>query len=420
MPPKKGTSTPNKPPDSPTWTLDEGEEMHRDINDLQKKTVTKYELQGMMDGLKREIMEGLKNFLIEKTPKSENVSHEIHDEDTRKMNQEWRNSNFGLKTNHVPKIDMRKFDGKDPITWILQMEQFFDLHDVPHTQKVQIASLYLEPNQFVWYRWLCSHKSLVTWTIFMEEMIVHYEDTRSNTFFSQLINLKKKGSVIEHIENFQRLNIKVTYIPDDHLIDVFIGTLRDNIQHEVLLWEPKSLENAFRVARNVESKNMAMETRRTTPNIYRENNAPSSKTPQPTRLTPQQLEERKEKGLCFNCDNKYSKGHKCGEKKLFYIDCEEEEEQEQEQEPSQNENIEAFSSEDLTPMILCNALAGISTPQTLKIKGYIKIKKVIVLIDYGNTHNFSHYKLAKALNLFVYPTPEFHVMIADGGTINCS
>ena len=127
MPPKKGTSTPNKPPKNPTWTLDEGEEMRRDINDLQKKIITKDELQEMeakleaintnMDGLKREIMEGLKNFLIEKTPKSENVSHEIHDEDTRKMNQEWRNSNFRLKTNHVPKIDMRKFDGKDPITW---------------------------------------------------------------------------------------------------------------------------------------------------------------------------------------------------------------------------------------------------------------------------------------------------------------
>ena len=49
MPPKKGTSTPNKPPYNPTWTLDEGEEMCRDINDLQKKIVTKYELQGMMD-----------------------------------------------------------------------------------------------------------------------------------------------------------------------------------------------------------------------------------------------------------------------------------------------------------------------------------------------------------------------------------
>jgi hypothetical protein len=155
MPPKKGPSTPNKPPENPSWTLDEGEEMHRDINELQKKMDSmeaqlgtkmdsmeakldtkmdsmeaklmdsmEAKLDTKMDGLKGEIMEVLRNFVIEKTPKSENASHEIHDEDTRKVNQEWRNSNFGLKTNHVPKIDMRKFDGKDPITWILQMEQF--------------------------------------------------------------------------------------------------------------------------------------------------------------------------------------------------------------------------------------------------------------------------------------------------------
>jgi hypothetical protein len=125
--------------------------MRRDINELQKKTVKKDELQGMMDsneaklkaimdtkmdGLKREIMEGMKNFLIERTPESENVSHEIHDEDTRKMNQEWRKSKFGLKTNHVPKINMKNFDGKDPIPWILQMDKLFYLHNVPHTQKV--------------------------------------------------------------------------------------------------------------------------------------------------------------------------------------------------------------------------------------------------------------------------------------------
>jgi hypothetical protein len=126
MPPKKGTSTPNKPPDNPTWTLDESEEMCRDINYLQKKIVTKDELQEMeakleakMDGLKDEIMEVLKNFVTKKTPKSENASHQIHDEETRKVNPEWRISNFGFKTNHIPKINMRKFDGKDPITWIL-------------------------------------------------------------------------------------------------------------------------------------------------------------------------------------------------------------------------------------------------------------------------------------------------------------
>lgn len=52
--------------------------------------------------------------------------------------------------------------------------------------------------------------------------------------------------------------------------------------------------------------------------------------PQPTRLKPQQLEEKRSKWLCYSCDRKYTKGHKCVENKLFYIDCEEEEENEQE------------------------------------------------------------------------------------------
>jgi hypothetical protein len=65
-------------------------------------------------------------------------------------------------------------------------------------------------------------------------------------------------------------------------------------------------------------------------------------------------------------------------------------------------------------------LVGINTPQTIKIQGYIKKKKVIVLIDFGSTHDFINYKVEKYLNCFVYPAPTFQVMIADECTINCS
>ena len=54
-----------------------------------------------------------------------------------------------------------------------------------------------------------------------------------------------------------------------------------------------------------------MATRRTNPNTYRESNVPSTNPPQPTRFTPQQLEERRENCICFNYDSKYSKGHNC-------------------------------------------------------------------------------------------------------------
>jgi hypothetical protein len=112
-------------------------------------------------------------------------------------------------------------------------------------------------------------------------------------------------------------------ILDDNLLDLYMGILKGNIQHEVHLLEPTFLEKAFRVARKVESKNMA--TRRTTTNTYKEHNVPSPNPTQPTRLTPQQLDESREKGLCFYGGSKYSKGHNCDEWKLLYIECEEEE-----------------------------------------------------------------------------------------------
>ena len=51
------------------------------------------------------------------------------------VNRDFINSNVGLKTHHIPKIDMRKFDGKDSVTWILQMEQYFDLNNLKNTQR---------------------------------------------------------------------------------------------------------------------------------------------------------------------------------------------------------------------------------------------------------------------------------------------
>ena len=56
MPPKKGTSTPNKPPKNPTWTLYEGEEMRRDINELQNNMDS---MEAKMDSMDTKI-DGLK------------------------------------------------------------------------------------------------------------------------------------------------------------------------------------------------------------------------------------------------------------------------------------------------------------------------------------------------------------------------
>ena len=82
------------------------------------------------------------------------------------------------------------------------MEQLFDIHQVPNLQKVTIASSYLKPQQFVWYQWLCECKnnSIISSSIFIEELISYHDDVNRNFFSTQLINLRQKGPVIEHIQ----------------------------------------------------------------------------------------------------------------------------------------------------------------------------------------------------------------------------
>jgi hypothetical protein len=115
----------------------------------------------------------------------------------------------------IPKIDMRKFDGKNTIIWIFHIEQFFDLHQVPRLEKVTIASSYLENDQFVRYQWICERKkdSIISWSIFTNELIEHYGHIKINAFFIQLINLQQRGPITEHIQQFQKIILRVNNIP---------------------------------------------------------------------------------------------------------------------------------------------------------------------------------------------------------------
>ena len=114
--------------------------------------------------------------------------------------------------------------------------------------------------------------------------------------------------------------------------------------------------------------------------------------------------ERRKQGLCYYCDEKYSPEHKCKEPKLFQIGATDHssseeapplEEPEEEEEDNQHDNVPEET------VISFHTLAGISSPQTLKIRGFIKHCPVVVLIDSGSTHNFIHQRVTEAVHCFV-------------------
>lgn len=112
---------------------------------------------------------------------------------------------------------------------------------------------------------------------------------------------------------------------------------------------------------------------------------------------------RREQGLCYQCDEKWSHGHRC--KSCLHILIADEE-----PEPSIGPITPAFPSgmeadSTLTPYISLNAMEGTPTPQTFRLLGSLQRHQVVILVDGGSTHNFIQSRVAKFLDLPSTQTP---------------
>jgi hypothetical protein len=74
---------------------------------------------------------------------------------------------------------------------------------------------------------------------------------------------------------------------------------------------------------------------------------------------------------------------------------------------------------EVEPMISINSVTDFSSPLTLKLIGYIKNKKFIILVDSGSIHNFIHRCIAKEVNCYIRAVNNFQIMIANGGSMKC-
>jgi hypothetical protein len=70
-------------------------------------------------------------------------------------------------------------------------------------------------------------------------------------------------------------------------------------------------------------------------------------------------------------------------------------------------------------VISLNALIGFSAPEILKLIGYIKHQKFIILVDSGRTHNFIHHHIAQETHCYIHAINNFQIMISIGGSMKC-
>ena len=104
-------------------------------------------------------------------------------------------------------------------------------------------------------------------------------------------------------------------------------------------------------------------------------------------MTHAELKIRREKGLCYNCDDKYAPAHKCKANLFSLVKDDEAQESVMMGELGTEDNtIDSIIS--VIPEVSMHALTGQISPRTIRVKGQIGNHYVHILIDSGSTHNF--------------------------------
>jgi hypothetical protein len=316
-----------------------------------------------------------------------------------------------------------KFDGLDPTGWVTQMEHYFSLYGITDDlAKLRYGVLHLDQECWQCLQWRkTSRQGYVAWTQFVTELYECF-DTDTN-HLGRLTKLKQSGTVENFIASFERLAFRTEGMTDAFFQECFISGLKDEIRAHVLMARPSSWVEATKKSKEAQQ---VVSSQNRKPSFI-----PCPKPVNPTtpsaplkiqKLTMAEMAEHQLKGLCYNCDDKYFLGHKCKEQNLFMAISEDISEEDVET-PLVFESPEIT---DITPpsdplevelIISLNALTSFSAPQTLKLIGYIKHRKVIILVDSGSTHNFIHHCIAQETHCYIHAINNFQIMIVNGGSM---
>ncbi|CAL1391412.1 unnamed protein product [Linum trigynum] len=341
---------------------------------------------------------------------------------------------FGAK---LARLEFPTFAGEDPTVWFSRVEQFFEFQAIPEGQKVSLASYHLEGDANQWWQWLRRTYRAdgipITWESFSSELWARFGPSAATGFDEILSHIKQTGSLKDYQTEFERLGNRVRGWSQQALVGTFLGGLKPEIAEGIRIFNPRTLREAISLARVREEQLARYQSPprssyrspadyttpprpRTRPTFEptfaarpRPVEAPPQlrNRPQPPpggrRIPYEEMHRRRQAGLCFNCDEKFTPTHRCAKPRLMMLLDDEEE-----------EAIEVEEAE-----VSFHAITGRTGGKTMRVWAQVGRTRLVVLIDSGSTHNFINNKTAEALHLPGSSVVPFNVRIANGAPLKC-
>ena len=342
--------------------------------------------------------------------------------------------------NRMRKLKMPVFEGEDAYGWIYRVERYFEIQGIPPQEQLLAAAVCMEGEALSWYRWSEGQNPFYSWDGFKRRLLLRFQQTQGGNLYEQFLSITQEGTAREYVAMFEKLACQVVGVAQSVLEATFIKGLKPDLRAAVRVMKPESLAHAMDLAISIEDNQQFEGMIRTGVGTYRSNtlgfsgsnrnsglmptgssvstarttnqsavrSGSVSRPGQFKRLTAAEFSEKRSKGLCFKCDERYAPGHRCPSTSLqVLLVGDDEDDIEEEEKDASHVHLDMVE-------VSLNSVIGFTSPRTMKIRGSIGGLDVVVLIDCGATHNFISHKVVEQLALMISGTSSVGVMMGNG------
>ena len=347
------------------------------------------------------------------------------------------------------KLDFPRFDGKsDPLLFINKCESYFRQQRTMPEERVWMASYQLEGVAHLWFIQLQEDEGTPSWVRFKDLLNLRFGPALRSAPFFELTECRRTGSVEEYANRFQELLPRAGQMDETQRVQLFTGGLLPPLSHAVRIHNPETLNAAMSLARQIELMELdrlQFPPPKAAPRAPLPAPGPRPALPAPPPLLalpppptappgPQQIvpvpqargaaaaptqtkwlsteeqAERRRLGLCYNCNEPYSRGHN-RTRRIFYVGGVEIEGDA----PAAQDSAEELAA----PVFSLRAVAGMPICDSMQVRVAVGAASFTALLDTGSTHNFIAEAAAARTGLPVHPSPRLTATVANGERITC-
>lgn len=146
--------------------------------------------------------------------------------------------------------------------------------------------------------------------------------TECENFDEALSRVGQTGSLCDYQIEFERLGNRVQGWTSKALVGTFMSGLKPEIADGIRMFKPNSLKEAISLARKRDEQ-LVRQRKDTRPfnQFMTDFSSTKNQAASPIKhLTWDEMQNRRTQGLCFNCDEKFTPGHRCKRQLLLWLD----------------------------------------------------------------------------------------------------